>query len=112
MDALVAETLNCKAALQWMKLKNVSKAIFETDSLLLASTINNPGSYFSLLGLINQVCINLLRIVPDRSISFASRSANFGAHFLARGVGSEFGLREWVENPRVSILDVISSKMI
>ena len=41
MNALVTKTINCRAALQWLKLKNVSKTIVKTDSLLLASLINN-----------------------------------------------------------------------
>ena len=41
MNALVAKTINYRAALQWLKLKNVSKTILETYNLLLASLINN-----------------------------------------------------------------------
>ena len=112
MDALVAEALSCRAALQLLQVNKASKVIVETDSLLLASVINNLDSYFSSLGLIIQDCIDLLRTIPDCSVIFARRSMNFIAHFLARRACLESGLSVWVENPPVSIIDAISFEMI
>ena len=71
MDALVAEALSCRTALQGLQVNNTSKVIVEIDSLLLASAINNPSSYFSLLGFIIQDCVDLLRTILDWSVIFA-----------------------------------------
>ena len=63
----------------------------ETDSLLLASAVNNLTPYLSPVGLIIQDCKALLRVILECSISFVCRSANQASHLLARAAGSTTG---------------------
>ena len=83
MDALVAEALSCTAALQWLRINNYRNVLLETDSLLLASAVNNPTPYLSSIGLIIQDCKDLLRVILECWISFVRRLANQAAHLLA-----------------------------
>ena len=60
MDALVAETLNYRKALRWMKESRFQRVIFESDSLLLVSAINNSVNYLFAVDLLINDCKELL----------------------------------------------------
>ncbi|KAL5799274.1 hypothetical protein ACOSQ4_032158 [Xanthoceras sorbifolium] len=59
-------------------------AIVETDSLNVATAINNPSVYFSKVGLVISNIVNLLSRCPGSKVLYVPRSANMVAHILAR----------------------------
>ena len=94
LDALLAEAISCRNALQWLLKNSFQKVIVESDCLLLVSAVNSTANYLFVVGLIFKDCKELLQGLSESSLVFTHRSVSQAAHLLARAVGSRSGLVE------------------
>ncbi|KAL8100316.1 hypothetical protein AgCh_032534 [Apium graveolens] len=93
-----AEAIGLREALSWVKEKNITCCVFETDSKNLADACNGiPGeAYF---GTIVSYCISIMKHIDQVLVSFAYRSANMVAHVLAKATYSMSDIGEWHVTP-------------
>ena len=75
-EALVAEALGCREALQWIYRNGVVNVIVESDSQVLVSLIKKPSALSSSVGLIINDCKSLIQTIMGCSILHIRRSAN------------------------------------
>ena len=77
-----AETMGIREALSWIKDKNLSGVIVETDCLVAVQAIRSSATLFSYFGVLVQECRNLLKETKDKGIvlRFEKRYANNLAH--------------------------------
>ncbi|KAM6576038.1 hypothetical protein CsatB_027875 [Cannabis sativa] len=80
----MAEVMSVKEALSWLKRKNLSNGLIETDCIVVQA-IYSSIALPSIFGLIVQECQLILSSFNNVSISHVKRSANKAAHCIARG---------------------------
>uniref|UniRef100_A0A803PJ10 Reverse transcriptase domain-containing protein n=1 Tax=Cannabis sativa TaxID=3483 RepID=A0A803PJ10_CANSA len=82
----VAKALGIHEALNWIKDKQWSRVEVESDCLVAIQSIRSSSTMFSYFGRIITKCKKLLDESKDCfvSLKFVKRSANNGAHYLAR----------------------------
>ncbi|XP_060972201.1 uncharacterized protein LOC133038159 [Cannabis sativa] len=82
----VAEAIGIHEALSWIKDKQWSRVVIESDCLVAIQSIRSSSTMSSYFGRIINKCKSLLDDLKDCFVSlrFVKRSANNGAHYLAR----------------------------
>ncbi|KAL5807743.1 hypothetical protein ACOSQ3_028434 [Xanthoceras sorbifolium] len=80
----IAEALAVLKGLQFALASSFLPANVETDSIAVATTINNPSIYFSEVGLVIFDIVKLLGQCPGSKVLHVPRSVNMVAHTLAR----------------------------
>ncbi|XP_060965412.1 uncharacterized protein LOC133034359 [Cannabis sativa] len=76
----VAEVLSVKEALSWLKSKNLSNVLVETDCIAVVQALNSSVALPSVFGLFVQECQLILSSIHNVSICHVKRSANKVAH--------------------------------
>ncbi|XP_030483493.2 uncharacterized protein LOC115700078 [Cannabis sativa] len=84
----IAEAIGVREALSWIKDKQWSHVILETDCLVVVQAIRNPIHMIFLFGDVIKECQNLLVSLSGVTISFVKRSANLVAHAIAKAATS------------------------
>ncbi|XP_030477881.1 uncharacterized protein LOC115694919 [Cannabis sativa] len=82
--AAVIEALGIKEALSWIKAKNWSHVVIETDILVVVQAVRSSQTLGSTFGLIIQDYRLALLSLPNVHLYFVKRSANRAAHYVAR----------------------------
>ncbi|XP_060959571.1 uncharacterized protein LOC133030706 [Cannabis sativa] len=85
VQSTTVEAFGIKEALSWIKGKQWSNVVVETDSLVSVHALSSSVFMPSVFGLLISDCKRLLDCLCDVSVTFVSRSANKTAHCLARG---------------------------
>ncbi|KAM6547829.1 hypothetical protein CsatB_019505 [Cannabis sativa] len=85
VQSTTVEAFGIKEALSWIKGKQWSNVVVETDSLVSVQALSSSVFMPSVFGLLISDCKRLLDCLCDVSVTFVSRSANKTAHCLARG---------------------------
>ncbi|XP_060962282.1 uncharacterized protein LOC133032375 [Cannabis sativa] len=80
----LAEIMDIREALSWLKNNPYSKATIETDSLVCAAAIRSAETFASAFGLVVDECKNSFKSLSNVSIVFVKRFVNRVAHFVAR----------------------------
>uniref|UniRef100_A0A803R3Z0 RNase H type-1 domain-containing protein n=1 Tax=Cannabis sativa TaxID=3483 RepID=A0A803R3Z0_CANSA len=81
----VVEALSVKEALSWLKMRNLSNVLIETDCIAVVQAINSSVALPYVFGLFVQECQSILSILHNVSVCRVKRSANKTAHCVARG---------------------------
>ncbi|XP_074322699.1 uncharacterized protein LOC141659673 [Apium graveolens] len=92
----LAEIIGIREALSWIKNKNWSSTVVESDCLGAIQAIRCSSINLSYLGRVVDECRKLLDDLESRNVSlkFVKRSANMVAHYLAR-YSSSIADRSW-----------------
>ena len=107
INSELGEALGVREALSWIKRRQWSNVVVETDSLLVVQALRANMGMTSYFGNIIDDCKLLLRDLVSVSVYFVKRSANEAANALARS-SSVLAERTLVrENFPSSVLDVI-----
>ncbi|XP_060962217.1 uncharacterized protein LOC115711062 [Cannabis sativa] len=85
VQSTTIEAFGIKEALSWIKDKDWSNVVVETDSLVSVQALSSLVFMPSVFCLLISDCKRLLNCLCDVSVTFVSRSANKTAHCLARG---------------------------
>ena len=104
-----AEVISLKELMTWTKKCGYTRCVFETDSKLLADAYNG-GTGNSYFHSIVSDCIELSKHFDSVLVQFVHRSANEGAHLLARASHSESDFREWSTFAPDFLMDVITAE--
>lgn len=85
-----AKAIGVREALSWIKSKNWSQVIVETDCLVVVQAIRSSYASLSYFGRVIDECKQHLIDLRGRHVilNFIKRSANTVAHFLARSTSS------------------------
>ncbi|XP_060959373.1 uncharacterized protein LOC133030597 [Cannabis sativa] len=81
----VAEVIGVKEALSWIKRKQWSNVVVETDALVVVQAIKGSVNMPSQFGMLVRDCRDLMATLNNVSLCFVKRSANKAAHCVARG---------------------------
>lgn len=87
INALEAEAISCRTALQWLLRNNFQNVCIETGSLMLAFVVKNSTLYRSSVRIIIQDCICLIERLTNCHLEFGRRTTNKAAHLLAKSAG-------------------------
>lgn len=106
MDPVIAEAIGIREALSWVKGKEWSEVVMETDCLTVVHAMRCSSTRLSYLGRVIDDCKLLLSQLHERNITlnFVKRSANKVAHHIARHTSSiaDRIWREGVSHPDLS----------
>lgn len=94
-DPQLLEALGIRSALEWIKERNRTKVIIESDCSSIVESIRSNKGSSSMTGMVIWDCIDLLSTLSDVRVVFVRRSANSAIHSLARESGSFNGLHVW-----------------
>ncbi|KAL5823919.1 hypothetical protein ACOSQ4_021819 [Xanthoceras sorbifolium] len=83
-SVIIDEALVVLMGLQFALDSGLHPAILETDSLDVATVINNPSVYSFKVGLVIFDIVDLLGCCPGSKVLYVPRSANKVAHTVAR----------------------------
>jgi ribonuclease HI len=111
-SAREAEAMTIREALSWIKERNMSNVIIESDSQLCVTACNSSGENLSLFGLFILDCKSLLKDIANSSVRFARRSANSVDHLLAMRASSLTGRTVWEPVPPPWILNELAHDLI
>ncbi|XP_031094369.1 uncharacterized protein LOC115998848 [Ipomoea triloba] len=106
-DPYIAETMAVKEALTWLKSRNISHVVVESDCLNFCSTFNSLSPDLSYAGLIVKQCRSIARDIGDIVVCHVKRSANHVAHVLAQVASSFPVLTMWDSIPPSCISDLV-----
>lgn len=112
MDPTVAKALCIREVLSWIKQKNLTLMIIETDCKIVVTALHNNFSAPNSLGFIIDDCNTLLRQLNFVSIVFVHRSANLVAHTLARASNSWLDKMYWGLHPPAFLSTAITADQI
>ena len=84
----LGEAMGVREALSWIKTKNLSQVLIETDSLLVVQALRSNISMASYFGCVIDDCKRLWKDLNLVSIYFVKRSANEATHALAKASSS------------------------
>ncbi|KAL5779815.1 hypothetical protein ACOSQ2_010552 [Xanthoceras sorbifolium] len=102
-SVIIAEALAVLKGLQIALDLGLHPPILETDSLVVATAINNPSVYSSKVGLVIFDIVDLLGRCPGSKVLYVPRSANMVAHTLVRLALSLDRDYFWLDNYPVCI---------
>uniref|UniRef100_A0A803P2K0 RNase H type-1 domain-containing protein n=1 Tax=Cannabis sativa TaxID=3483 RepID=A0A803P2K0_CANSA len=88
VDPSLAEAMEVREALSWIKSYPWQNVTLETDSLVVVQALRRSMDMISLFGLVIKDCKNFLATMCNVSIFFVKRSANSVAHAFARASSS------------------------
>uniref|UniRef100_A0A0D9XBY8 RNase H type-1 domain-containing protein n=1 Tax=Leersia perrieri TaxID=77586 RepID=A0A0D9XBY8_9ORYZ len=88
-DAVTAEGLACRRALQIASQFGFSKVIFETDSLEITSLVNGAQANRSIHRYLIQDLKRRLQYLPEAKLVWSRRSPNEAAHLMAQEGAAE-----------------------
>ncbi|KAM6569605.1 hypothetical protein CsatB_017590 [Cannabis sativa] len=81
----VAEVIGVKEALSWIKRKQWSNVVVETNALVVVQAIKGSVNMPSQFGMLVRDCRDLMATLNNVSLCFVKQSANKAAHCVARG---------------------------
>ena len=84
----VAEVVRVREALSWVKQKNLTEVILETNSQLVFNAMKNTSMTISLFAMLITYCRILASSIAFLSFSFTKISANSATHVVARATSS------------------------
>lgn len=82
--ALLAATIGCTLALEWLKSGSWRNVVLESDCQALVQAINAQAAYYSMVGLILQDCIELTGEFNHCSLSHVTKVVNKVTDALSR----------------------------
>ncbi|XP_073130771.1 uncharacterized protein [Henckelia pumila] len=107
-----SEAMEIREALSWVKSKNLSNVIFESDALVVIEALHNTEHDYSCLGLIVEDCRTLARNIQSCNFVFVKRSANQAVHALALEIFYMSGLVRWITPSPTLISNIISFDLV
>ncbi|CAH9106684.1 unnamed protein product [Cuscuta europaea] len=111
LTPLMAELVDIREALRWLKDFGGSSVEVGSDSLRAISEILN-GSSCSAVGLLREDISDLANFYSNISFSHVKRSANKPAHLLARAARSSLDSQFWFNYPPSFIVSALANDLI
>uniref|UniRef100_A0A803NG08 RNase H type-1 domain-containing protein n=1 Tax=Cannabis sativa TaxID=3483 RepID=A0A803NG08_CANSA len=107
VSAEFVEAMGLKEVLSWLKERNLSNVVVESDSLVTIQAIRSSISFCSSFGFCISECQRLISSLSNVDVCFVKRSANRVAHHLARASDSLADCTYRESTIPATIMDVI-----